>query len=104
MARSRSDKVVVLKAKLIARLNDGFHRPGDRFLSNRDVASCHGVSYQTAHRVITELEAEGYLKRRAASGTHIARKPKRLTRVELCFNRRAARAGTFGSHLLQCLK
>ncbi|MGD0744105.1 MAG: substrate-binding domain-containing protein, partial [Verrucomicrobiota bacterium] len=50
------------------------------------------------------LEAEGYLKRRAASGTYIAGKPNRLTRVELRFNRRAAQAGTFGSHLLQCLK
>jgi len=104
MPRSRSDKVAVLKAKLIARLSDGFHRPGDRFFSNRDVASGHGVSYQTAHRVISELEAEGYLKRRAASGTYIAGKPNRLTRVKLCFNRRAALAGTFGSHLLQCLK
>ncbi|HWD91740.1 MAG TPA: substrate-binding domain-containing protein [Verrucomicrobiae bacterium] len=103
MPRSRSDKVAVVKAKLIARLNDGFHRPGDRFLSNRDVANCHGLSYQTAHRVIAELESEGYLKRRAASGTYVAGKPSRLTRVGLCFNRRAAQAGTFGSLLLEFL-
>jgi DNA-binding GntR family transcriptional regulator len=68
MPRFRSDKVAVVKAKLIARLNDGFHRPGDRFLSNREVANCRGLSYQTAYRVIAELESEGYLKRRAASG------------------------------------
>lgn len=104
MPRPRSDKVAVIKAKLIARLNDGFYRPGDRFLSNRDVANCHGVSYQTAHRVITELEAEGYLKRRAASGTYISGKPSCLLRVELCFNRRASQPGTFGSLLLESLK
>jgi hypothetical protein len=34
----------------------------------------------------------------------VAGKPSRLTRVGLSFNRRAARAGTFGSLLLELLK
>ena len=104
MPRPRSDKVAVIKAKLIARLNDGVYRPGDRFLSNRDVVNCHGVSYQTARPRHRGIEAEGYLKRRAASGTYISGKPSRLLRVELCFNRRASQPGTFGSLLLESLR
>ena len=103
MSRPRSQKVSAIKAKLIAGLNDGFRRPGDRFLSARKLATKHEVSYQTAHRIIAELETEGLLKRRESSGTFVAGKTKCLRGVELWFHPRAMKAGRFGAHLLQLL-
>jgi hypothetical protein len=88
----------------MARLQDGFQRPGDRFLSAREVAAQHKVSYQTAHRIITELEVEGWLERRESSGTFVAGRTKRLRGVELWFHPRAKRAGSFGAYLLILLK
>jgi hypothetical protein len=102
--RRRSEKVSDLKAKLIARLNDGFHRPGDRFLSNRALSARYEISYQTAHRLIAELCAEGYLERRPASGTYVAGHVSPLKGVELWFSARAARPGSFGAHLLERLE
>lgn len=104
MPRPRSEKVHALKAKLIARLADGFHRPGDRFLSSRAVAVRHGVSYQTAHRIIAELRDEGHLERRPASGTYVAGHAKRLREVELWFHLRARRCDSFGANLLVLLE
>ena len=88
----------------MARLNDGFHRPGDRFLPAREVALRYRVSYQTAHRVITELREEGLLQRRESSGTFVAGKSKRLKGVELWFHPRAKESGRFGALLLGLLK
>lgn len=104
MPRPRSEKVHALKAKLIARLADGFHRPGDRFLSTRAVAVRHGVSYQTAHRIIAELRDEGHLERRPASGTYVAGHAKKLREVELWFHPRARRPDSFGANLLRLLE
>lgn len=52
MARPRSEQTLLVKAKLIARLKDGFHPPGKRFFSNRALSMHFGISYQTAHRLI----------------------------------------------------
>lgn len=104
MPRPRSKKVAALKAKLTTCLQDGFQRPGDRFLSAREVAAQHSVSYQTAHRIIAELQGEGFLERRESSGTFVAGKTKRLRGVELWFHPRAKQAGRFGAHLLGLLK
>ncbi|MFO1477189.1 MAG: substrate-binding domain-containing protein [Verrucomicrobiota bacterium] len=104
MSRTRSSKVAAVKAKLLARLQDGFHRPGDRFLSAREVAGQQAVSYQTAHRIIAELRSEGWLERREASGTFVAGRAKRLRGVDLWFHPRAKRPGSFGAHLLALLK
>lgn len=104
MPRPRSEKVHSLKAKLIARLTDGFHRPGSRFLSGRAVAERFGVSYQTAHFIIQELVTEKFLERRAASGTYIAGRQARLRGAELWFNARAKRNGSFGGYLLERLR
>lgn len=104
MPRVRSEKISTLKAKLIAKIRDGFHRPGDRFLSARAVADRYGVSYQTAHWLIQELEEEGLVERRAASGTYVAGKPPLMCGVELCFHERAKRDGSFGASLLEQLQ
>ncbi len=104
MPRPRSEKVAELKAKLLVRIRDGYFRPGDRFLSNRALAGRFGVSYQTAHRLIGELCAEGWIERRAASGTYIAGKHEPLTGVQFHFHPRAKRTGSFGARLLTELR
>lgn len=103
MPRPRSPSVAAVKAKLLARLRDGLHRPGQRFFSNRGLAQTFGVSYQTAHRLIAELEAEGALERRAASGTYVAGSAPRLKGAELLFHARARRPDSFGARLLELL-
>lgn len=62
------------------------------------------MSYQTAHRLIRELEAEGWLERRAASGTYVAGKQEIFRGVDLIFAERARRAGSFGARLLDLLR
>jgi DNA-binding LacI/PurR family transcriptional regulator len=101
MSGRKSEKILSLKAKLMARLTDGFHTPGQRFLSSRAVAARFGVSYQTAHRIIQELVTEDYLIRRSGSGTYIAGQLMRLKSVVLCFSPYARRPGSFGARLLK---
>src|SRR5690606_31690307 len=100
MARPRSEKVKQVKARLVARIHDGLHRPGDRFMSNRAIAEQFQISYQTADRLVRELCDEGLLVRRAQSGTYLP--GERATRVgaQLVFHRRARRMGSFGARLL----
>jgi hypothetical protein len=99
MGRPRTSKVLEVKSKLLVRLRDGLHRPGDRFMSNRAVAQQFNISYQTADRLIRELCAEGYLVRREASGTYLpGARPVRFG-AELLFHERAKRAGSFGARL-----
>ncbi|WP_309386277.1 GntR family transcriptional regulator [Cerasicoccus frondis] len=75
MARTRSNRIKQIKSELIERLNYGFCRPGSRFISNRELATRLGVSYQTAHRLISELTDEGLLHRVQSSGTYVATSP-----------------------------
>src|SRR5436190_10971201 len=103
MPRPRSEKVEEIKAKLITRLREGFYRAGDRFLSNRAVAQKFGISYQTAHRLVSELCAEEWLERRPASGTYIPGGKSRGDGVQFIFHKRATRAGSFGARLLAAL-
>src|SRR5205823_3700733 len=78
-----------------------FHRPGDRFLSNRAVAEQFDLSYQTADRLIRELVNEGLLQRRAASGTYVPGQRVEIQGVQLIFHRRAKRKASFGARLLR---
>ncbi|MBK8479288.1 MAG: substrate-binding domain-containing protein [Opitutaceae bacterium] len=103
MARPRSARVAEIKAKLVARIRDGFHRPGDPFISNRALAERDRISYQTAHRLLEELVGEGWLERRISSGTFIAGRAERIEGVQLIFSRRAQSPGSFGASLLQRL-
>ena len=104
MARPPSEHVQVVKQKLIARLNDGLHRPGSRFMSNRAIAEQYQISYQTAHRLVTQLVDEGLLERRPRAGTYVAGEQHGFKRVHLLFNKRARRADSFGFRLMNCLK
>lgn len=93
--------MVALKAELIRRLQLARYRPGERFLSNRGLARTFGVSGQTAHDLIAEIASEGWLERRAGSGTYVVEPPVRLGGVELLFAARARQAGSFGAYLLE---
>jgi hypothetical protein len=104
MARPRTAHVVEVKAALTARLGSGHAQPGERFLSTRAVAQRFGVSYQTAHRLLTELESEGLLRRRAASGSYVPGRRTPLRGVQLVFHPRARRPKSFGAHLLDLLE
>lgn len=106
MPRSRTHKVHEVKARLVTDLRDGStYRPGERFLSARELAARHGVSYQTAHRLLDELCTEGLVERRAASGTYVpggteAGAEPAYAGACLIFSRRAARPNSFGARLL----
>jgi len=104
MPRPRTAHVSEVKAALAARLADAFAPTGGRFLSARAVAQRFSVSYQTAHRLLAELESEGRLRRRAASGTFHPGRPVTLRGVQLVFHPRARRKGSFGAHLLGLLE
>jgi len=101
MARPRSEKTLAIRQSLLDLLHDGYHLPGQRFLSARALALRYGVSYQTADRIIRELCAEGRLERHAGSGTYIAGQPKHLARAVLIFNERSKREGSFGDRLFR---
>jgi DNA-binding transcriptional regulator YhcF (GntR family) len=103
MARPRSNHVLEVKAALVARLRGGFAHPGGRFLSTRAVAQRFAISYQTAHRLLVELQEEGLLRREAASGSFVPGERVVLRGVQLFFHARARRKGSFGAHLLEML-
>src|SRR3954470_19146461 len=100
MAGQHHKKIEDVKVRIRARIGDGIHRPGDRFLSTRALASPFGISYQTAHRLAQELCDEGLLERRATSGTYIPGGHKEVSRILLFFNERARRPQSFGERLL----
>lgn len=104
MPRPRTAKVHEAKARIQARLKEGFHRPGQRFLSNRAVAQAYGLSYQTAHRLMTELQAEGWLARAPGSGSYVPGPAHQLRGVALVFHARARRAGSLGAQLLDVVR
>jgi DNA-binding LacI/PurR family transcriptional regulator len=104
MPRPRSPHVLEVKAALAARLQSDFAHPGGRFLSTRAVAQRFSVSYQTAHRLLGELQEEGLLRREAASGSYVPGKRSALRGVQLIFHPRAKRKGSFGAHLLEQLE
>ncbi len=103
MARPRSAKISDLKHRLVSSLQTGLYSPGKPFMSARALAGRYEISYQTAHRLLVELETEGYLKRSPASGTQVAGKAPLLDQVHLFFHPRAAKPESFGSRLLQLL-
>jgi DNA-binding transcriptional regulator YhcF (GntR family) len=104
MARPRSSHVAEVKSALAARLRGGFAAPGGRFLSTRAVAQRFAVSYQTAHRLLAELESEGLLRRKAASGSFVPGRRVALRGVQLVFHPRARRKSSFGAHLMELLE
>ncbi len=100
MPRGRSKRVAVVKEKLTTRLRSGYYRAGERFFSNRGLAQYFEISYQTAHRIMQELEAEGWIERREYSGSYVSGVVERPGSVALCFSSRAAHPQTFGERIM----
>jgi hypothetical protein len=103
MSRQRTRHIADAKRQLVARINDGHHWPGQRFLSNRAVARRFGISYQTADILIRELVQEGLLVRRPASGTYLPGSRVEQSGVLLIFHPRAKHKNSFGANLLDRL-
>ncbi|MGB0767431.1 MAG: substrate-binding domain-containing protein, partial [Phycisphaeraceae bacterium] len=85
------------------RLGQRLHRPGDRFLTARQVADQYAVSYQTAHRLLADLEACGLIERRARSGTFIRGSTVKPTHARLVLHPRATNPQGFGGKLRETL-
>lgn len=103
MARRRRGEVDKIRASLRIMVSDEFRRAGQRFVSARYISQRFKVSYQTAHRLLTELEGDGFIIRRAGSGSFIAGHQNTLQSALLIFAKRAKRSGSFGDLLLRQL-
>ncbi len=103
MPRPRSEKTKEVRRSLLDLLADGYHLPGERFLSARALTQRYKLSYQTADRILREFCAEGLLTRHSGSGTYISGEPEHPTSAMLVFNRRALRIGSFGERLFSDL-
>lgn len=100
MPKRRTQRIEEVARELRIRCTSAYLRPGDPFPSTRRIASQYGVSYQTAHRIVADLCAEGLLERRRGSGTYLTGARRQLELVELIFHPRAKRPGSFGAFLL----
>lgn len=100
MPRPPSDRVASLRRDLRHRLQQGYVRPGDRFLSGRQLARQADVSYQTADRLIREFCELGLLRREPGSGTFVSGRSRLPEMAELVFDERARVEGRFGAYLL----
>ncbi|MGD0470004.1 MAG: substrate-binding domain-containing protein [Terriglobales bacterium] len=104
MPRTRSERVQSVKKKLLSIIQAESFSLGQKFLSNRTIASRFHISYQTADNLVRELVQEGRLERRPASGTYYPGGQKKTSGVLLIFNSRAKRKTSFGSRVLEELK
>ncbi|MFW6060737.1 MAG: GntR family transcriptional regulator, partial [Phycisphaeraceae bacterium] len=104
MGETLTPRVEAVEAALQRRLRSGLYQPGDRFMSNRAIARQYGISYQTAHRLLTRLVDQGLLHRRDRSGTYVPGPAHRPTHVQLIFHRRARVRGSFGAKLLDVVR
>ena len=95
----RSKRIQSVHQDLLGRLSNRLYRPGDRFLTARQVADQYGISYQTAHRVLADLAELGLIERRPRSGSFIAGNSPRPTRVQLLMHPRADNPQGFGGKL-----
>src|SRR5258708_18976568 len=103
MGRRPRGDIDKIRASLRVMVSDEFRRAGQRFVSARYISQRFKVSYQTAHRLLTELEGDGFIIRRAGSGSFIAGHQNTLQSALLIFSRRAKRSGSFGALLLRQL-
>jgi hypothetical protein len=101
MGRRPSGEIERIRGTLRAMVSDELRRAGQRFVSARYISQRFKVSYQTAHRLLTELELAGLIVRRAGSGSFIAGQKKALRSAFLIFAGRAKRPGSFGDLLLR---
>ncbi len=103
MSRPVSQKVQRITADLENRLRCGLYDPGQRFLSNRELANRHAVSYQTAQRILTTLAEKGLIERMQGAGSLVAGESASYREAALCFHPRSRLRDTFGAHLISVL-
>ncbi|MES2462731.1 MAG: substrate-binding domain-containing protein [Armatimonadota bacterium] len=107
MPRKQSKRISEVQEQMEKHLSGSRYRPGDRFLSAREAAAEYGISYQTAHRLLSALCEKGLVERRLAAGTFIPGSGDTVDArsgyeaVQLFFDVRARRPGSFGARLLQ---
>jgi DNA-binding LacI/PurR family transcriptional regulator len=65
----------VVKRQLLSEIKSGRLAPGTHLPSTRVLAGKCGVSYVTLHRILTELEKDGYIQRRNGVGTFVGTPP-----------------------------
>src|SRR5690606_5484982 len=105
MPRKRTARVSEVKNALIEKITEGHRRPGNWFISNRELAARYEISYQTAHRLISELCEEGYLHRTPASGTYVASEKHPPTGVALMMHENSqSKERRFGAILRRLLQ
>jgi DNA-binding transcriptional regulator YhcF (GntR family) len=103
MGRRPAGEIDRVRGTLRTMVSDELRRAGQRFGSARYISQRFKVSYQTAHRLLVELERDGLIIRRAGSGSYIAGQKKSLRSALLIFASRAKRPGSFGDLLLRQL-
>jgi DNA-binding transcriptional regulator YhcF (GntR family) len=103
LGRRPATEMDQVRGALRAMVSDELRRAGQRFVSARYISQRFKVSYQTAHRLLTELKRQGLVERRAGSGSFISGQTKVLRSALLIFAGRAKRPGSFGDLLLKQL-
>ncbi len=72
MSAARKPRYQQVKDLIIERIASGELQPRDRVPSENELVESTGVSRMTANRALRELTSEGYVERRAGSGTYVA--------------------------------
>ncbi len=72
MTAAQKPRYQQVKDLIIERIASGELRPRDRVPSENELVESTGVSRMTANRALRELTSEGYVERRAGSGTYVA--------------------------------
>lgn len=100
----RSKRIQSVCKALEERLSNRLYRPGDRFVTARQLADEYAVSYQTAHRILADFADRGLIERRPRGGSFIAGTSPKPTHVQLVLHQRADNPHGFGGKLRQYLK
>lgn len=72
-----------IKNEILSQIQSGVLQPGDRILSENQLAKQHSVSRLTVQRAIRELVSEGLLRRAQGSGTFVTNLTHRFSLIEV---------------------
>ncbi|QQE12020.1 substrate-binding domain-containing protein [Planctomycetota bacterium] len=101
---TRSQRVDEVYHSLKHKIDSGFFTPGSRYMSARDLSQRYELSYQTADRLLNDLEHEGRLVRRPQSGTYVAGNLPKFNHVQLFLPSRAVIKDSFSYTLHEHLE
>lgn len=103
MPRGKGTKYLEARRTLIHRIGSACFTPGAKFMTTRSVCTEFSMCIQSAHDLLSDLVAEGYLERRSTAGTFIPGSSVRYKRVQLVFYPKARNPKSFGGILRQRL-